>query len=347
MQKYLVMDKTSIQGIVKQLTASERLQFIELLNESIQIDKIFVANNTVNQNRKIECPNCCSTDIYGHGKYRGRSRYKCKSCEKTFNDNTGTAIDGIKKVREFQSYLDLLINSVSIRKAAKKLNLNVSTVFTWRHKLLSAMSILNGNQFNGIVEFDDKQLNISEKGNKKLERKSYKRPSDRKTKQGISDDKISVVVATDRSDNITMKVAKRGRLDVKSIDESIGNQVNKSNIFCSDSHKSIISWANSKGLEHHTFVASKQHVKDKCFHIQHVNSIDNRFERWQKQFYGVATKYLQNYLNWFVFLEKVKNIYDKYSELVKNMFKNIKTISTFRNILLRYENLIILQCCKT
>ena len=161
---------------------------------------------------------------------------------------------------------------------------------------MSALSKTNGNLFTGIVECDDKQLNtctlcevrsISEKGNKKLERESYKRPSDRETKRGVSNDKISVVVATDRTDNTTMKVAKQGRLDVKSIDESIGTYVQKSNILCSDSHPSIISWAIAKGLEHHTFVASKQHIKDKCFHVQHVNSIDNKFERWQKQFYCV------------------------------------------------------------
>ena len=144
-----------------------------------------------------------------------------------------------------------------------------------------------------------------------------------------------------------MKVAKQGRLDVKSIDESIGNQVQTGNIFCSDSHPSIISWASSRGLEHHTFVASKLHIKDKCFHIQHVNSIDNRFERWQRRFNGLSTKCLQNYLNWFVFLEKVKNSYDKYSELIKTMFENINTIASFRGIQLRYQKLLILQYGKT
>jgi hypothetical protein len=144
-----------------------------------------------------------------------------------------------------------------------------------------------------------------------------------------------------------MKVAKQGRLDVQSIDESIGSYMQKTNILCSDSHQSIISWANSKGLEHHTFVASKQHIKDKCFHVQHVNSLDNRFERWQKRFYGVATKYLQNYLNWFVFLEKVKKVSDKYSELIKTMFENMNTISTFRNIQVKYKNLLFLQYSKT
>jgi len=179
------MDKENIIDIVKQLTASERVQFIELLNEYTLADKIVSVANTVNQNRRVTCPHCCNTNIYGHGTYRGRSRYKCKSCKKTFNDNTGTAIDGIKKVSEFQAYLNLLIDSVSIRKAAKKLDLNISTVFSWRHKLLSALSTKNGSQFIGIVECDDKQLDISEKGNKKLERESYKRPSDRNKKRGV------------------------------------------------------------------------------------------------------------------------------------------------------------------
>ena len=170
--------------------------------------------NTVNQNRRVACSYCCSISIYGHGNYRGRSRYKCKSCQKTFNDNTGTAIDGIKKVSEFQSYLDLLIDSVSIRKTAEKLDLSISTVFSWRHKLLSSLAIKNGSLFTGIVECDDKQMDICEQGNKKLERAGSRRPGDRNKKRGVSNDKISVMVAGDRTNNITVKVARQGRLDV-------------------------------------------------------------------------------------------------------------------------------------
>jgi len=42
------------------------------------------------------------------------------------------------------------------------LDLNISTVFSWRHKLLSALLTKNGSPFICIVEFDDKQLYISE-----------------------------------------------------------------------------------------------------------------------------------------------------------------------------------------
>ena len=87
-------------------------------------------------------PFLSDTHIYGHGEYRRRSRYKCKICKKTFNDNTGTAIDGIKKVSEFQSYINLLMMSISLQKAVDKLGVNVGTVFTWRHKLLSSLSCI-------------------------------------------------------------------------------------------------------------------------------------------------------------------------------------------------------------
>jgi hypothetical protein len=94
-----------------------------------------------------------------------------------------------------------------------------------------------------------------------------------------------------------MKIAKVGRIGAGSIGKTIGGTVPEENVLCSDSRPSIISWAKAKNLGHHTFVATRQHVKDKCYHVQHVNSIDNQYERWVRRFYGVATKYLPQCLN--------------------------------------------------
>ena len=203
------------------------------------------------------------------------------------------------------------------------------------------MALMNGQSFLGIVECDDKQLNINNKGERNLDREPYKRPSDRETKRGVSNDKVSIIVATDRNGNPTMQVAKIGRIDSESIENTIGEFINSQNVLCSDSHPSIISWAKEKKLEHHTFIASKQHVKDKCYHVQHVNSIDNRYERWVKRFYGVSTKYLSQYLNWFVFLEKVKKSRTQTLDLAKNVALDISAIKNYRLINNRYENLLI------
>ena len=307
-----------LQGILKTLSQNEKVELAQLLQKDLNVPNIELLKSALNKDQKILCPHCNSNDIYSHGNYKGRKRYKCKVCKKTFNDFTGTAISGIKKTNEFQQYISLVVESVSIRKASTQIGVNMKTIFDWRHKLLSSMALMNGQSFLGIVECDDKQLNINNKGERNLDREPYKRPSDRETKRGVSNDKVSIIVATDRNGNPTMQVAKIGRIDSESIENTIGEFINSQNVLCSDSHPSIISWAKEKKLEHHTFIASKQHVKDKCYHVQHVNSIDNRYERWVKRFYGVSTKYLSQYLNWFVFLEKVKKSRTQTLDLAKN-----------------------------
>jgi hypothetical protein len=104
------------------------------------------------------------------------------------------------------------------------------------------------------------------------------------------------MVATDRNNNPEIRIAKIGRIDADSVENTIGVLIKPENVLCSDSHPSIIKWAKEKEVEHHTFIASK-HIKDRCYHVQQVNSIDNRYERWIKPFYGVSTKYLSGYLN--------------------------------------------------
>lgn len=337
-----------VQDILNSLDINEKEQLYELLKKDIgiipQLDKI---KGDLNNDQKVLCPHCQNDDIYGHGTYKGRRRYKCKQCNRTFNDFTGTAISGIKKVDKFQEYLELTLNSLTIRKAANILELNVKTIFDWRHKLLSSLTSINGTAFSGIVECDDKQVDINMKGQRNIERKAYKRSSDRKIKRGVSNDKVSIMVAADRKGNTAMKVAKIGRVDNVSIEKTIGELVSDNNTLCSDSHPSIISWAKGKHLEHHTFVASRQHIKNKCYHVQNVNSLDNLFERWLKPFYGVATKYLQKYLNWFVYLQKIKNSADPLGDFAKVIMTNIKAIIEYRNIESTYNKLDIPHYIKT
>ena len=184
-------------------------------------------------------------------------------------------------------------------------------------------------------------------GKRNLNRDAYKRPSDRTTKRGVSNDKVSIMVASDRKGNSVMRVAKMGRIDTESIEKTIGDLISGQNVLCSDSHPSIISWASNRELEHHTFIASKQHVKNKCYHVQHVNSMDNLYERWIKPFYGVATKYLSQYLNWFVFLEKVKNSKNPIMDMARVMMSNTNAIKSFREIENTYLKLNVPHYLKT
>ena len=103
-----------------------------------------------------------------------------------------------------------------------------------------------------------------------------------------------------------MKVATMGRISKKDIAKVLEGKLSKVETLCS--HRSYTAFAKSEQLEHMKFNASiGQRIKDKVYHVQNVNNMDMRLRKWMEQFNGVATKYLQNYLNWFLVLEKVKN----------------------------------------
>lgn len=81
-------------------------------------------------------------------------------------------------------------------------------------------------------------------------------------------------------------------------------------------------------------------VKSKCYHVQHINSIDNHYERWIKVFYTVATKYLENYLNWFVFLEKIKKSLTTINDLAKAT-ANISAVNNYQLVENKYTEFMM------
>ena len=129
-----------LHSIIKTLSQDEKAELVRLLRQDLNVPRIDIIWSAINRDQLILCPHCNSNDIYGHGGYKGRKRYKCKACKRTFNDFTGTAIAGIKKTNEFQEYLSLVVESVTIRKASSIIGVNVKTIFDWRHKLLSSLA---------------------------------------------------------------------------------------------------------------------------------------------------------------------------------------------------------------
>ncbi len=61
-----------------------------------------------------------------------------------------------------------------------------------------------------------------------------------------------------------------------------------------DSHKSYIGFATNH-VAHHYRIPRGKH-KTGVYHINHVNSLHSKFKNWIRQFNGVSTKFLSNYL---------------------------------------------------
>lgn len=100
------------------------------------------------------CPHCQADKIVKHGKTNGRQRFRCKSCGKTFNDFSFSALANSKlPLVKWLKYAKCILLGYSIRKSASIVNVGVKTSFFMRHKILDAIrTYLGVGDVSGIVE---------------------------------------------------------------------------------------------------------------------------------------------------------------------------------------------------
>jgi IS1 family transposase len=212
----------------------------------------------------------------------------------------------LKKQDKLGLYMYHMLLGASIRRCAQEVGISTLTAFNWRHKLLNAFSEAVPEGFEGIVESDDIFFLHSEKGQCPTDRPS-RNSGGTASKRGISDEQVAVVVTCDRSDHKELKVVKRGRITKQDLEDTLKGKLDNAKVLCTDSHRSYTAFAKEKPFKHKKFYASKgQKVTERIYHVQHVNNIASRLRQWMSRFNGVATKYLQNYMNWFMIMERIK-----------------------------------------
>lgn len=252
------------------------------------------------------CPHCGGNRYYRFGKDHGTQRFKCKDCGRTFTEYTGTWQQKLHKKGLVKAYMHLMSEQKSLDRISAALHINKKTAFDWRHKILRSLKQDEGGSFSGITESDETFFEKSDKGSRHLGRKPRKRGGGGKGK-GASKDKVTVIVTADRKNDLNMTFCGYGRLTKAEITESLHTPLPQGTVLCSDGHVSYKGYAMDNHIEHVVIRADLGwHVKRGFYHIQHVNSLHSRLKKWLNgTFWGVATKYMQDYLNWFKVQETV------------------------------------------
>jgi transposase-like protein len=178
----------------------------------------------------FKCPHCTSHHVVRYGKYKGRQRYKCKACCKTFNDMTNTALYRTRKSNEWITFVECMLKGYSLRKSADIVGVSYVTLFYWRHKLLNGIKQLDFDQFEGIVEMDETYFLYSEKGKQQITGRKPRKRGGKSKMRGISREQVCVLVARDRAKSTVSKVTCMGRIVKAKIDEVIGSKLQAENI---------------------------------------------------------------------------------------------------------------------
>jgi len=336
------MDIEEIKKQILALPLGDRQRLLREVEETVKVPKVQASRRHQLDNRMGNCPHCGHKKYVRFGKDKGAQRYKCGSCRRSFTEYTGTWMAGLHKKDKVDDYLTLMMEEKSLDKIKDTLKINKKTAFDWRHKILSSLADSDSDDFTGITESDETFFLKSEKGKEIVGRKPRKRWGT-SAKRCVNNEHVAVIVTQDRKSNLDLTVATMGRIKKSDIDAAIGQRIKKDKvILCSDAHISYKGFAVDNGLEHHALKAViKQHTKNGVYHIQHVNSTHNRVKKWlDGVFWGVATKYLQNYLNWFRVKEQLKNSRDILRDFVPKTMESNAIMEKYNGINTRYEMLI-------
>ncbi len=252
------------------------------------------------------CPRCNCEYVTKAGISDDRQVYKCKKCGYRFRETAKSLVYYSHKYYLLMDYIKCMLEGKSLRACAREVGISLPTSFKWRHKILSAIQGLEGGiNFSGITEADELLMQYSEKGRR------YKTLEEKEQAMNTVHTKVAVLVMTDREGNLLFKHTGENRVQNSQIKEELKRRVSEKNLICfkpNDEFQQAVSQSPSKKV----IVKSPTEKvlirrKTKGLAVYSVNIVEKKitdFLIWMIRFRGVATKYLQNYLMWFVVMNK-------------------------------------------
>ena len=242
----------------------------------------------------VLCPDCNSSHVIKNGLQSGVQNYRCKNCGRQFRVTTGTFMYGVHEKGKMLEYIKCMSAGMSLRECARIVNISLTTSFFWRHRILCALQSFEDNvNFFGVVELEELLMNYSEKGKKRRDKKELKKLTKKKP------EKVAIIAATDRSGNILFKKLEDNRVQADHVADFLKSRISKDSVVCG-SDKKAFKTVNAEHIKHKE-ISSKKKKKDSIYSVSTVHKKITDFVSWiYYKFRGVATKYLTNYIMWFV-----------------------------------------------
>ena len=315
------------------------------------LDMLGVTNSSSDDSVKNipKCRKCESERVIKFGVDKnGKQRYRCKCCGATFTETSYSVVSHTRHSSDiWEKYIHLLLVGASLEECAFRCGISVRTAFEWRHKILNALQRDQDNRIMaGIIETDEMYLPISYKGNHKkskrfvMPRLAFQRGSDNHSNNVP---KACIMCAVERNGQSYGEVLGAGQSSTKMVTHAFGKRIAPDSIMLSDGGKALANYfAKKKDID---LITLKSSVSGShkggdpeirgIYHIQTVNNFHNRLKRFLRCYNGVSTKYLNHYINLFVWIENHKSTESRLEETVKTYISEKGTYIASKNLPIR------------
>ncbi|MDY0977771.1 IS1595 family transposase, partial [Massilia sp. CFBP9012] len=145
--------------------------------------------------------------------------------------------------------MDTVLDSRTVRSAARRLGVHSNTTFRWRHRFLDRVKDDRPERLLGIVEADEMFLLESQKGSRKLDRRPRKRGG-RAALRGISHHLDCSLVARDRGGQTIDAVTGRGTLKVVQLVKHLLPKLDPQALLVTDANAAFPAFARAHDIAH-------------------------------------------------------------------------------------------------
>lgn len=245
------------------------------------------------------CPHCEGDEVIRWGRARGRQRWRCKACRRTFSRFTNTPREGLRYRERWAEFAGALLDGATVHEIAERCGISASTAHRWRTRFLQGLVAVQ-EPLEGIAEADETYLLRSAKGQPAV-RLTLGRPPRRRggtaTRRGLSREQVPILMVKDRSGSVASRVTDPFNADAaRALLEGV---LAEDAILCTDGHGAYRVAAERMNIQHEAVVHARGERVRGAFHIQNANNLHSRFKAWLRRFNGVSTSRLPLYVAWF------------------------------------------------
>ena len=273
------------------------------------------------------CPACKAKGAWRDGLTdAGVRRFLCHECGTRFNSLTGTVLErGKSDMPTWVDFVRLMRFNVPIDAIAEVCRVSHQTAWEWRHRLFEAV--------------DDYQDRLVLRDRVWLD-ETYLTDTDlthgygEAVKRGLSKQKVCIVVAIDVHKNPIARACGHGKPSSKRVKDALEKNIAEGSTLVGDKERAHNALAKAvKG----THEAYKADAKDPVYleRVAMVNNLCSWIKRCLWRFTGMEMKYLQSYLNWYVYLFRVKQAREKWPEIARAVRHILMTEGHFRSSRMR------------
>lgn len=260
------------------------------------------------------CPKCNSDKYHFDGYTKaGHIRYKCEICNCSYTLLSDSIFNSAKlPFHKLMNYLVLMSFNVPLNLLSEVVDISSNTADLWRKKIFKTINdyqdhlILKDRVYIDETYIEDYEV-LATKDNKHL--------------RGLSHSKVCIVVAIDIHGNMVAIIEGHGKPSSAKIIKALKSHIKEESTIIHDgdhSHNKLIEELHCKEELYKAKPIDEYYLK----HMALINNMCGWLKRYIYRFIGMDIHNLQSYLNWFIYLLRVKR-YDEVWPKTERIFRHL------------------------